>query len=335
MGFAESLGAGLATAGGSVVGGVVSNLINQNQVENEATRNQFNLTHGISMRVKDAKRAGLHPLYALGAPAMTSSPITMQDTIGPALIQAGQNIGNILSRQDDASDKLKTDLELQLLRSNIEESDARAMLARSQASQNYAANIGGMGVRPEVPNTNFIGPRIEGQMPMSMGVGEGIIEGKPSPQISTKVGNPSMVAGLGPTQEERTLAPGFFMVVPRLEGESLEEILSEMNPLAFNGLLDLNQKIYGGNWKRDFTEFRYSGKIPKGNYLSTLEHGPRRSSVRRIMELPMMNTRNEFNRRMNKTLEEVKGMFGFGGREKSAQEKVGEAHGRFYGKEIK
>lgn len=258
--------AGLIGAGGSIAGGVIGNLINQNQVENEATRNQFNLTHGISMRVADAKRAGLHPLYALGAPTFNSSPIMMEDRIGPSLINAGQNVSSAIARTMSTDEKVKNDLEVQLLNSQIKETDARAGMYISETAKNNQAGLAGTGIQLEKPGGV---QGIEGQSPLSMGAG--IIDVKPSPQISAKQGHSDVIAGIGQTHEERWLENGFPMITPRLEGESLEEILSEMSTAAFLGLLQRNANMYGDQWLRDFIAYRYAGELPKGKYKPMLQ----------------------------------------------------------------
>lgn len=54
--------------------------------------------HGLSWRVADAKRAGLHPLAALGA-NLSSGPVTHVNPLGSALSSAGQDIGAAISKK--------------------------------------------------------------------------------------------------------------------------------------------------------------------------------------------------------------------------------------------
>lgn len=271
MGWLE----GIISGAGSILGGVTSNLINQNQQENEATRNQSNFDiqqdnflRNAQIRSEDAKKAGLHPLYALGGNAAQPSgsiPIVMQDSVGGSLNQAGQNLSSAMARTASGDDRIKTNLEIQLMKHQITESDARAQMYLSEAAKNNQAGVQGLGIQPE---TSGLGAP-EGQAPMNLSTG--IIDVRPSPQLSTKKGWSDTIAGTGSVHEERMLYPGFPMQVPRLEGESLEEILSEMSPGAFMGMLMQNSNLYGGNWLNEFIDYRYYGKTPTGKYKSMTE----------------------------------------------------------------
>lgn len=316
MGLFETIALGVATGGASTLGGVVSNLINQNNVENEATRNQsnFNITQdnflrSMQIRADDAKKAGLHPLYAMGANAQGpsgSQPMIMQDSIGPSLNQAGQNISSAMARMQSGNDKIKSNLEIELLKHNITESDARAQMYMSEAAKNNQAGMAGLGPQPET--TGLVAP--EGQAPQNL-ANVGIIDVRPSPQLSSKRGWPDTIAGTGQVHEERWLTPGFPMQTPRLEGESLEEILSEMSPGAFIGMLMQNANLYGGRWLEDFIDYRYYGKNPSGKYKSMLEI-KKGGEGGYIKDLPAM--------------------LGLTERKKTAQEKVDKAFKPFYEK---
>lgn len=277
------LGPALIGGGSSIAGGIISNLINQNQQENEATRNQVNfntqMDETIQRRVADAKKAGLHPLYALGANAAPSSqPIIMQDSIGGSLNQAGQNISSALVRSGSQDDKIRTDLELSLLKHNIEKVSAETSLLHSEAAKLNQAALAGGGNNREMMNSRAP----EGQSPMNLANVGNIME-NPVPHPSSKEGHPELLAGIGETQEERWYGDVLPMIVPRLEGESLEEIWSEMSPGAFAGYIQLNQNKYGGRWWKDFVNLRYRGQQPSQNYLDLLRQGPRRRTDDNIL----------------------------------------------------
>jgi hypothetical protein len=63
---------------------------------------------GIRWRVKDAKLAGVHPLYALGAPGVGSGVLTPKSgsTAGAALSAAGQAIQNYTDEADHKARQL-------------------------------------------------------------------------------------------------------------------------------------------------------------------------------------------------------------------------------------
>lgn len=272
MAFFDPLTIAAAVTGGSnVAGGVIGNLINQNFQENEATRNQsnFNMTQdnflrNTQIRVEDAKKAGIHPLYALGANApgpSGSQPIVMQDQVGQSIAQGGQSVGNIISRQASADDRMKMILENKLLDSQIGETDARKQLLLSEAAKNAQAGQSGLGVQPEA--TGFIGP--EGQAPNPPGTA--FIEKKPAGVTSQMEGRQDIIAGLSRGGwEVRNMGKGFPMVMPVAEGESPMELWSEMAWYDKIGLINRNVNEFGTGWFDDFVAVMYLGKDAKNTY---------------------------------------------------------------------
>lgn len=95
----------LIGAAASLAGGFLSNKANEkankqaeaNALRQEALQKEF-AQSGIQWKVQDAEKAGIHPLYALGANTVSYSP----STIGPTpnnfdfLGSAGQNIGRAI-----------------------------------------------------------------------------------------------------------------------------------------------------------------------------------------------------------------------------------------------
>lgn len=91
--------AALISGGASVLGGLLSNRSSRNQFsENAALQREF-AQQGIRWKVADAKAAGLHPLYAIGATGASYSPTTYPDALGPAIGQAGRDYGNAVAGQ--------------------------------------------------------------------------------------------------------------------------------------------------------------------------------------------------------------------------------------------
>ena len=90
MAWAAAIGA----AAGSVFGGLLDRREARRSQAYQAELQREFAQQGIQWRVKDAQQAGVHPLYAIGAPAISASPIAVGTSqMGPALSQAGQNIG--------------------------------------------------------------------------------------------------------------------------------------------------------------------------------------------------------------------------------------------------
>ena len=84
-----------ALAGGAL--GLVGGYLGNRSAESQ---NQWNISlqkefaqHGIRWRVEDAKKAGINPLYALGAPAISASPTRIGgDSLASSLQGMGQDI---------------------------------------------------------------------------------------------------------------------------------------------------------------------------------------------------------------------------------------------------
>lgn len=108
MGF--DLGAGWGSvigAGISGLAGIAGGMINASQSKSIA-RAQMRLQkefaqNGIQWRVQDAKAAGIHPLYALGANTATYTPVSQDSSgLGNAVADAGAYLGKAV---DGAIDK--------------------------------------------------------------------------------------------------------------------------------------------------------------------------------------------------------------------------------------
>lgn len=99
--------------------------------------------HGLSWKVQDAKDAGIHPLYAIGAPTQSFSPVSIGGSdIGAGLAAAGQDIGRAFAatatRGERASSGSEQLLALQIERGHLENGILRTKLASDIAKVNQA-----------------------------------------------------------------------------------------------------------------------------------------------------------------------------------------------------
>lgn len=98
----------LISAGASILGGIFGSkeadkareAQAQHLAQQAALQKEF-AQHGIKWRVEDAKRAGIHPIYALGSSGATYTPssaaFTADTSLPSALAAAGQDIGRAVN----------------------------------------------------------------------------------------------------------------------------------------------------------------------------------------------------------------------------------------------
>lgn len=102
----------LAGAGISALGTLIGGR-SQAQVQEKVNDRNIELSremakNSIQYKVSDAKSAGIHPLYALGAPTSSAAQVVapQKDYVGKAMQQMGQAIGNIQTDQQMRANEL-------------------------------------------------------------------------------------------------------------------------------------------------------------------------------------------------------------------------------------
>lgn len=107
----------LIGAGASIIGGALgsqssadANASNQSIMEAQLQFQREMAQNGVTWKVEDAKRAGIHPIYALGAPPFNPSPVAIasqpDNSWANAISDAGQYIGNAVDRTKTTEQKL-------------------------------------------------------------------------------------------------------------------------------------------------------------------------------------------------------------------------------------
>jgi len=115
---------GLISAASSFLGGQSAQRSQEKMAaENIALQKQF-AQEGIRWKVADAKAAGIHPLYALGANTTSFSPVSIGSPGGAGIAAAGQDIGravNAMRTPDEKHEAYENALRaLQLRRGELE-----------------------------------------------------------------------------------------------------------------------------------------------------------------------------------------------------------------------
>lgn len=109
----------IAGAIGSVIGAGIDAWSSQsNAKRNIKLQKEFAKT-GIQWKAEDARKAGIHPLYALGAQTHSFSPVSVGSDFGTAFANAGQDLSRAMhatrteDQRQDAYSKTLQDLQVQ------------------------------------------------------------------------------------------------------------------------------------------------------------------------------------------------------------------------------
>lgn len=217
-------------AGASLLGGVISDKSARKQQRASLDAQREFAQHGIRWRVEDAKAAGLHPLYALGASTTGPSIPVMESGLGRGLSEAGQHVGRAVAAQESPDQAAARRWSLELLKSQVAESDARQMAIYSQImrdSQQAQASSGGVGSGAQL-NPDFL---TSPQNPDVRKHGVNVVQVKPSEVTSTAAGDRSAEAATGPMWKRYTYQDkrGERRFVWLFGGNSLTEALEPIS----------------------------------------------------------------------------------------------------------
>ncbi len=148
----------LIAAGASLAGGFMNSKANKqaakaterNAVRNIELQKEF-AQSGIQWKADDARKAGIHPLYAMGASTASFTPQTIgavpDTSMGTAVASAGQDISSSINRTRTPSQRItaytETAQKLTLQKMGLENQMLGAQLAKINASQNPPMPTGG------------------------------------------------------------------------------------------------------------------------------------------------------------------------------------------------
>lgn len=128
----------LISAGASLAGGFLNSNNAKDAAEKQAALAREFAQNGIKWKVEDAKRSGVHPLYALGAPTISPGSVYVGDSsMGNAVSSMGQNISRAMSAtatQGERDDSFtKTSQALQLENMGLQNELLKSRVATSRA----------------------------------------------------------------------------------------------------------------------------------------------------------------------------------------------------------
>lgn len=225
----------IVSAVGSIAGGILKGNSAQNVAGmNYEAQKEF-AQNGIRWKVEDAKRAGIHPLYALGASTQGYSPsggYTGDYGISDAAAHFGQGYERAqqakMTKEErdkqDVRDAIQDMAALEDLNQKRRMNDAQIRLANSEIFRNFALSTNALrqtGLPPAMPGG--LGGVIAGQ-------GNSYATGQTTPEISSVVtsekGTPSVQAGSPPdVRFYRTLSGGRAPLPTEDAGDAMDAAL--------------------------------------------------------------------------------------------------------------
>lgn len=105
MGFFDDFGGALIGGASSLIGGAVKAITGKQSGDREYERQKEFAQNGLRWKVEDAKAAGIHPIFAVGANTATYSP---QAAVGSdfGLSDFGQNIGRAIEAKQTHEERM-------------------------------------------------------------------------------------------------------------------------------------------------------------------------------------------------------------------------------------
>lgn len=228
--------------------------------QNVALQKEF-AQHGIRWRVEDAKEAGLHPLFALGAQGASytpsSSPIHIPgDAMGAAVASAGQQLSRAVMAQETDAQREAVQLNLDIMRQRLatdfaqEQSIWSQMALREQAAMNSSP----------FPNDVVVGAYAPRGRIEEHALYQDAVQLKPDEMSSRNPSFPEQTAGRDHSAwREFTMGGRFKILLPATgQGGIPEEIDVAMLPF----ILAANRRRYGERWSGDALRYLVWAKSP-------------------------------------------------------------------------
>lgn len=126
-----------ASAVAGLIGSGIDAWVSQSNAKRNIKMQREFAQHGVRWKVDDAKKAGVHPLAALGAQTHSFSPVSVGSDFGTSLANAGQDISRAMNATRTGEERQnayqKTLMDLQIERGGLENEILRQQLASSIA----------------------------------------------------------------------------------------------------------------------------------------------------------------------------------------------------------
>lgn len=203
----------LIGAATSLIGGVMGQNAQREAVSSQERMAQQNIAlqkefaqSGIQWKVADAKAAGIHPLYALGANTTSFSPVSVgspsSSPLGEGIARAGQDVSRAMAATSSSTTRMLSGLTLE--RGMLENELLRTQIAKARQQTG-----------PPMPTANSNPWMIPGQGDSIPQVSiADVIKAKPHEFTPTMPNAPYAEAGPMPSIGWARTARGGYQVVP-------------------------------------------------------------------------------------------------------------------------
>lgn len=180
---AEAAALGVSAISNLIGSSTSANANAENNRQNIALQKEF-AHNGIRWKVEDAKRAGIHPLFALGAQTHSFAPVNAGDTsIGPGLANMGQDLSRAIHSTRTQSERESAMADLQLENQKLQNEYLLAQIAKLSGDQ----------TGPPSPTLGNAGLMLDGQV-NSRGTSKFVVD-KPLERTVSQPGRPEKEAG--------------------------------------------------------------------------------------------------------------------------------------------
>lgn len=274
MGFDLGSIAGSAiSAGTSLVGGAMSAATSRKIAKMQIEAQREFAQNGIQWRVADAKAAGLHPLYAIGASGATYTPVSQDSSaMGNAVADAGAYLGRAVDQAISKADQKALEQEnleyarlmregnLELMRQNIRGKKLDNDFNEQQMVNSLRVQGSSNPARPLVVSTpmgefNINNPDKKRYTAKVAGNGATALSGvsvEPAKVVMSSPGNPAQTAGANSDYSLVRTENGYTKVPSEQFANSTDDDI--VNKVAWNLRNSIGDRI--GNLPRDL-DVRY------------------------------------------------------------------------------
>lgn len=288
LGGVANIAGSLIGAGSSLAGGFI-NATTSKKIAREQMRLQKEFAqNGIQWKVEDAKKAGLHPLYAIGANTATYTPVSQDSSaMGNAVADAGAYLGKAVDQSIDRATRkalAQENLEfqrrmqfnqLELARENLrgkrlDNDYVEQQMMNSLRAQGSANPARPISVSTPMGEFNINNPDFKRYTSKVSGNGATALAGvelKPAEVTMTSPGRPNQSAGANPDVSLIRTDTGYSVVpsqefADRTDDDILSKVAWHLRNTVGNRLFspsDLNSNSYplpswapkGASWKYD------------------------------------------------------------------------------------